>query len=105
MALRCVDNLKLMFTPFLPFSSQKLHEMLGYTDVIAPQPEVREVIEEDGVVHRVITGDYQAEDRWRASELAPGHPLPQPVALFKRLDDVVEGGAPLQTDEEAQASS
>jgi len=104
-ALRCVDNLKLMLTPFLPFSSQKLHEMLGYTDVIAPQPEVREVIEEDGVVHRVITGDYQAEDRWRASELAPGHPLPQPVALFKRLDDVVEGGAPLQTDEEAQASS
>ena len=91
-ALRCVDNLKLMLTPFLPFSSQKLHEMLGYTDVIAPQPEVREV-NEDGVVHRVITGDYQAEDRWRASQLAPGHPLPQPVALFKRLDDV-EGGAP-----------
>jgi len=88
-ALRCVDNLKLMLTPFLPFSSQKLHEMLGYTDVIAPQPEVREV-NEDGVVHRVITGNYQAEDRWRASQLAPGRPLPQPVALFKRLDDVVE---------------
>ncbi|HEY5035213.1 MAG TPA: methionine--tRNA ligase, partial [Candidatus Dormibacteraeota bacterium] len=64
-------------------------EMLGYTDVIAPQPEVREV-NEDGVVHRVITGNYQAEDRWRASQLAPGRPLPQPVALFKRLDDVVE---------------
>ena len=89
-ALRCVDNLKLMLTPFLPFSSQKLHEMLGYTDVIAPQPEVREV-NEDGVVHRVITGDYPTEDRWRASQLAPGHPLPQPVALFKRLDDVEEG--------------
>jgi methionyl-tRNA synthetase len=96
-ALRCVDNLKLMLTPFLPFSSQKLHEMLGYTDVIAPQPEVREV-NEDGVVHRVITGDYATEDRWRASQLAPGHPLPQPVALFKRLDDVVQ-------DEAALASS
>jgi len=93
-ALRCVDNLKLMLTPFLPFSSQKLHEMLGYTDVIAPQPEVREV-NEDGVVHRVITGDYSADNRWHASQLAPGHPLPQPVALFKRLDDVVEDAAAL----------
>jgi methionyl-tRNA synthetase len=86
-ALRCVDNLKLMLTPFLPFSSQKLHEMLGYTDVIAPQPEVREV-DEDGVVHRVITGEYPMIDRWHVSRLAPGHPLPQPLALFKRLDDV-----------------
>jgi methionyl-tRNA synthetase len=124
-ALRCVDNLKLMLTPFLPFSSQKLHEMLGYTDVIAPQPEVRDV-NEDGVAHRVITGDYPIADRWHASKLAPGHPLPQPIALFKRLDDVVEGGAPEggapgtgsarpaasrgaspphQTDEEALASS
>ena len=92
-ALRCVDNLKTMLTPFLPFSSQKLHEMLGYADVIAPQPEVREV-NEDGVVHRVITGDYPIADRWQVSQLAPGHPLPQPQALFKRLDDVVDGGAP-----------
>ena len=103
-ALRCVDNLKLMLTPFLPFSSQKLHEMLGYKDVIAPQPEVREV-NEDGLVHRVITGDYPMADRWKVSELAPGHPLPQPLALFKRLDDVVGGDSPPQTDEEAQASS
>jgi len=93
-ALRCVDNLKLMLTPFLPFSSQKLHEMLGYTDVIAPQPEVRDV-NEDGVAHRVITGDYPIADLWHASKLAPGHPLPQPVALFKRLDDVVEDTAAL----------
>ncbi len=88
-ALRCVDNLKLMLTPFLPFSSQRLHEMLGYSDVIAPQPEVRDV-DEDGVSHRVITGVYPVADRWHVSQLAPGHPLPQPLALFKRLDDVPE---------------
>jgi methionyl-tRNA synthetase len=88
-ALRCVDNLKLMLTPFLPFSSQRLHQMLGYTDVIAPQPEVREY-SDDGAVHNVLTGDYSFENRWRPSALAPGHPLPEPKALFKRLDDVVE---------------
>ena len=88
-ALRCVDNLKTMLTPFLPFSAQRLHEMLGYTDVIAPQPEVREY-SEDGTVHNVLTGDYPIANRWLASKLAPGHPLPQPQALFKRLDDVSE---------------
>ena len=86
-ALRCVDNLKTMLTPFLPFSSQRLHEMLGYTDVIAPQPEVREV-SEDGVLHKVLTGEYPIADRWRVSELAPGRALPPPQALFKRLDEV-----------------
>ena len=89
-ALRCVDNLKTMLTPFLPFSSQKLHAMLGYGDVIAPQPDVREH-SEDGAAHMVITGDYgDPLDRWRPSELEPGRKLPEPQALFKRLDEVVE---------------
>ena len=30
--LRCIDNLKTLFTPFLPFTSQALHELLGYDD-------------------------------------------------------------------------
>jgi methionyl-tRNA synthetase len=88
-ALRCVDNLKTMLTPFLPFSSQKLHQMLGYDDVIAEQPVVREVVE-DGASHSVLTGDYSSEDRWRPSQLPPGRTLPPPEALFKRLDEVVE---------------
>ena len=29
-ALRCIDNLKVLFAPFTPFSSQQVHEMLGY---------------------------------------------------------------------------
>jgi methionyl-tRNA synthetase len=88
-ALRCVDNLKIMLTPFLPFSSQRLHHMLGYEDVIAPQPEVREV-SEDGSSHSVLTGDYPMGNRWLPSELAPGTKLPAPKALFKLLDEVDE---------------
>jgi methionyl-tRNA synthetase len=82
-ALRCVDDLKTMLAPFLPFSSQRLHAMLGYDDVIAPQPEVKDLD-----THRIITGSYEAVDRWRPSTLEPGRKLPEPVALFKRLDDV-----------------
>ena len=88
-ALRCVDNLKTMLTPFVPFSSQRLHRMLGYEDLIAPQPVVREHAE-DGASHSVLTGDYPIADRWRPSELEPGRKLPPPEPLFKRLDDVVE---------------
>jgi len=88
-ALRCVDNLKTMFAPFLPFSSQRLHAMLGYDDAIAPQPEVRQFAE-DATAHMVITGDYESSDRWHPSELRPGRKLPTPAPLFKRLDEVVE---------------
>ena len=87
-ALRCVDNLKTMLTPFLPFSSQKLHAMLGYDDVIAPQPTVQDL-----QTHRIITGDYDAMNRWLPSRLEPGRPLPEPVALFKRLDEVTDESA------------
>ena len=98
-ALRCVDNLKTMFTPFLPFSSQRLHSMLGYEDVIAPQPEVREFAE-DASAHTVITGDYEAVNRWLRSDLRPGRKLPAPEPLFKRLDEV-----PTDEPEEEPASS
>jgi len=68
---------------------QRLHRLLGYDDVIAPQPEVREFAE-DGESHTVITGEYSSENRWKPSELPPGRALPPPEALFKRLDDVPE---------------
>ena len=31
-ALRCIDSLKTLLSPVLPFSSQQLHTFLGYTD-------------------------------------------------------------------------
>jgi hypothetical protein len=67
--------------------------MLGYDDVIAPQPEVREFAE-DASSHTVITGDYEVRDRWRPSALEPGRKLPAPEPLFKRLEDVIEEDAP-----------
>ncbi len=88
-ALRCVDNLKTMLAPFLPFSAQRLHAMLGYDDVIAPQPTVREV-SEDGDSHVIITGEYAIENRWNPSRLEPGRTLPTPEPLFKRLDEIAD---------------
>jgi methionyl-tRNA synthetase len=85
-ALRAVDGLKVLFTPFLPFSSQRLHEMLGYDDTIAGPLEFRTVGEE-GDEHVVLTGDYaEWGGRWEPSELEPGQALLRPSPLFVKLD-------------------
>ena len=88
-ALRCVDDLKVMLTPFLPFSSQKLHEYLGYDGVIAPQPEFRTRREPDGSTHDVLTGDYGGAPAWAPTALPAGRKLREPHPLFKKLDPSV----------------
>jgi len=86
-ALRIVDTLKLIFTPFLPFSSQKLHELLGYDGWLAGPLEFREIEEEGGERHTVLTGDYTDwVQRWEPSDLPSGQKLPEPEPLFKKLD-------------------
>jgi methionyl-tRNA synthetase len=86
--LRVVDSLKVMFTPFLPFSSQRLHEMLGHDGYIAGPLEFCEIVEEGGARHRVLTGEYEMWVRgWAAPELPPGQKLKDPKPLFKKLDE------------------
>jgi methionyl-tRNA synthetase len=85
-ALRVVDSVKTLLAPFLPFSAQRLHELLGYDDVIAGEL-VFETIDEDGSTHVVLTGDYASwSGRWEASTLEPGQTLRAPVPLFAKLD-------------------
>ena len=85
--LRSIDNLKLLFTPFLPFSSQTLHELLGYDDVIAGPLRFEEIEEEGGPSHVVLTGDYETwAGRWEPTELQAGQVLPEPRPLYTKLD-------------------
>jgi methionyl-tRNA synthetase len=86
-ALRIVDSLKILFTPFLPFSSQKLHELLGYDGWLAGPLVFRDVEEEDGQEHTVLTGDYESwVGAWQPSDLPPGQKLGEPEPLFRKLD-------------------
>jgi len=80
-ALRAVDSLKTLLTPFLPFTSQVVHELLGHEGHLAGPLEIRRVDD-----HDVLTGDYAAwVGRWAPSELAPGTPLREPRPLFRKL--------------------
>jgi methionyl-tRNA synthetase len=85
-ALCCVDSLKTLFTPFLPFTSQVVHELLGNDGCIAGPLEIRTETESDGSTHAVLTGDYKSwVGSWQRSELAPGRPLLEPRPLFRKL--------------------
>ena len=87
-ALRAVDSLKVIFTPFLPHTSQTLHELLGYDGWLAGPLEFREVDEEDGQAHEVLTGDYATLDGRLAAERARrrASALREPAPLFRKLD-------------------
>jgi methionyl-tRNA synthetase len=80
-ALRCVDSLKTLLAPFLPFTSQVVHELLGHDGVLAGVPEIRAI--ED---RNILTGDYGSwVGSWAASELEPGRKLREPTPLFRKL--------------------
>ncbi len=101
-ALQVVDDVKTMFTPFLPHSSQQVFGALGGQGVWAAQPEVREVVDDIAVPggepvgigtpdfghpYPVITGDYRSElARWERVPLPVGRPLTKPSPLFPKLD-------------------
>ncbi len=62
--LSVLAALKTVFYPFLPFSSEKLHSLLGF----------------DGSVKEV---------GWKIQPLSPGQKLRQPQPLFVKLDDSI----------------
>ena len=84
-ALRCVDSLKTLFAPFLPFTSQIVHELLGYEGTLGGELAFATVAEDDGATHEVLTGDYAAVGSWAPSELPPGRKLQEPRPLFRKL--------------------
>lgn len=82
-----INNLKVLLSPFLPFSSQRLHNLLGYeTDIFGRQ--YTEVVQETTRSHLVLRYDGSAlAAQWGPSRLPPGQKLPPPSPLFGKLDD------------------
>jgi len=92
-ALRAIDSLKVMFSPFLPFTCEKLHGFLGYDAPITGEQFTEEVTDSLGT-HKVLRYRGVGRDgippyQWKPSELKPGQKLNQPGPLFKKLEPTV----------------
>jgi len=89
-AIRAIDCLKVLLAPVLPFSSQRLHEMLGYTGSLSGELRFDEHDEPGRGPHRVLTGDYGARvGVWAPPSIPPGQKLAQPAPLFRKLDESI----------------
>jgi len=84
--LRVIDSLKVLFAPFLPFTCQRLHLMLGYSGSLLGRQIVREY-EEATRKHAALTYDYNdVTVQWKASQLPAGQQLGPVAPLFEKLD-------------------
>ena len=90
-AMQAIDWLKLLFSPFLPHTSEKLHQFLGHEKPLYGELITREVAD-DLSTHTVML--YEAGealsannvDLWEPTKLEPGKAFLQPSPLFQKLD-------------------
>ncbi len=87
--LRVIDNLKIVLAPFLPFSSQKLHELLGYEGQIFGDLEVRKLDEATRSHLGLMYDPGKASGTWAKSDLKPGQALREPSPLFVKLEQEI----------------
>ncbi len=88
-ALRVIDNLKTLFYPFLPFSSNELHRQLGYDGDLLGNLKI-ETFKESSRSHTALVYEPgKHSQKWAPSKLAAGQPLREPKPLFKKLDEKV----------------
>jgi len=87
-ALKAIDSLKVLFAPFLPFTSEKLHGFFGYKTPLFGE-QYTETVKDSLGEHTVLR--YKSVDglQWKPSELKPGQKLNQPGPLFKKLEESV----------------
>jgi methionyl-tRNA synthetase len=86
-ALQAIDSLKVLLAPFLPFTSERLHTYLGYTQPLFGEQFVESCSDSLGA-HKVLRyRQGNASGRWESSQLSPGQALVQPAPLFQKLDE------------------
>ena len=92
-ALKAIDSLKVMFAPFIPFTSERLHGFFAYETPLFGEQYTEDVTDAIGT-HKVLryrVGRDSISSYWKPSELKPGQKLNQPGPLFKKLEvEVIE---------------
>jgi len=85
-ALKAIDSLKVLFAPFLPFTSQRLHGFFGYDSPLFGEQYIEEISDALGT-HKGLKYRGIEDAQWKPSTLQPGQRLNQPEPLFKKLEE------------------
>ncbi len=108
-AAQAISDCRTQLSPFLPFSAQQVHELLGGVGTVSPMPQIREVTDLDGSwggdTYPVLMGDYRRGETlsaWRSRPIVPGTPIAAPDPVFRKLDDSVVTEELARLTEEAQ---
>jgi methionyl-tRNA synthetase len=98
-AAQAVSDARTLLSPFLPHSAQTVHEIMGGTGTVSPQPEIREVDDLDGGPgYPVLMGDYRRREGagevgtvapWQPVPVTPGTAIGAPKPVFRKLDDSI----------------
>ncbi len=88
-ALQAINGLKIMWAPILPFSCQKLHELLGEEGTLFGEQLIESYREENKSHIALAYNDESAVGTWSRIEIPTGRQLPKPKPLFKRLEESV----------------
>jgi methionyl-tRNA synthetase len=88
-ALRVIDSLKVLFAPFIPHSSERLHRYLGYREPLFGEQIIDAVQDSLGEHHVLRYLPEKATGRWEPSRLTPGTEMQKPAPLFRKLEDSI----------------
>ena len=88
-ALRAIDSLKVLFSPFLPFTSERLHTYLGYTSPLSGKQLIQTRQDNLGEHDVLQYHPDKASGNWKPSQLPPGQVLQKPAPLFQKLDESI----------------
>ena len=87
--LQGITWLRTMLTPFLPFTCQQLHEMLGFDGSLSGRLYVEE-LQEETRNHRALRFDNtDLVGSWGPEELPPAQKLRKPKPLFRKLEESI----------------
>ncbi|MEO8608476.1 MAG: methionine--tRNA ligase [Chloroflexota bacterium] len=89
--LRVIDNLKILLSPFIPFTSQKVHEFLGYDGQLFGDLNIVDYPEATRSHKGLVYDGSKAIGKWEKSDLKPGQALREPAPLIVKLEpEIVE---------------
>ncbi|MGI6207075.1 MAG: methionine--tRNA ligase [Anaerolineae bacterium] len=88
--IQVINSLKTLLYPYLPFSSQALHEMLGFEGDLLGRQYIEE-LKEEVRTHSALRYERPSieGDGWRPVEVPAGQKLGKIQPLFRKLDDSV----------------